>query len=76
MDSSYKIHVETDLASLHYVTFIELLAICPTNALSFESDQFTNNNINKVIEDKINEPFILNEEHFFTAFLVLKTLRI
>jgi hypothetical protein len=33
MDSSCKTYVKTNLASLHYVTFIELLAVCPTEAL-------------------------------------------
>jgi hypothetical protein len=36
MDSSCKTYVKTDLASLHYVTFIEPLVVCPTEALSFE----------------------------------------
>jgi hypothetical protein len=37
------------LASLHYVTFIELLAVFPMEALSFDSDQFTNNSMKKVV---------------------------
>jgi hypothetical protein len=52
MDSSYKTYVETDLASGHYVTFIEPFVVCPTDALSFDSDEFTNNNMNKMIEEK------------------------
>jgi hypothetical protein len=52
MDPFCKIYVETDLASLHYTTFIEPFAICPMEALSFDSDQFMNNSINKVIKEK------------------------
>jgi hypothetical protein len=52
MDSSYKTYGETDLASGHYVTFIEPFVVCPTDALSFDSDEFTNNNMNKMIEEK------------------------
>jgi hypothetical protein len=52
MDHFCKTYVETDLASLHYITFIEPLTICPMEAKSFDSDQFTNNSINKVIEEK------------------------
>jgi hypothetical protein len=52
MEPSCKTYVETDLASLHYITFIESLAICPTEALSFDSNQFTKNSINKVTEEK------------------------
>jgi hypothetical protein len=52
MDSFCKTYIKTDLASLHYVTFIELLVVCPTEALSFDSDEFMNNAINKVIEEK------------------------
>jgi hypothetical protein len=37
------------LASLHYVTFIELLAVFLMEALSFDSDQFTNNSMKKVV---------------------------
>jgi hypothetical protein len=70
MNSSCKTYVEIDLASLQYVIFIKPLVICSTETLSFNSDQFTNNSINMVIEDKINEHFVLNKEHFFTAFLV------
>jgi hypothetical protein len=72
MDSSCKTYVKSDLASLHYVAFIEPIVICTMEVLSFHSDQFTNNAINKVIQDKISDPFILNQEHFFTTFLVYK----
>jgi hypothetical protein len=57
MDSSCKTYVETDLASLYYVTFIAPLAVCPTEALSIDYDQFTNNTINKVIEEKSEQLF-------------------
>jgi hypothetical protein len=70
MDPFCKIYVESDLASLHYTTFIEPFAICPMEALSFDSDQFMNNSINKVIKEKINDHFLLLKEYFFTTFLV------
>jgi hypothetical protein len=47
-----------DLAMLHYVTFIELFAVLPTEALSFDSAHFTSNYTNKVFESKINYPFL------------------
>jgi hypothetical protein len=59
MDPSCKTYVKNDLISLHYVTFIELLAISPTETPSFDSDQFTDNSINEVIEEKTNDPFLL-----------------
>jgi hypothetical protein len=52
MNHFCKTYAETDLTLLHYITFIKPLAICPTEALSFDSDQFMNNSINKVIEEK------------------------
>jgi hypothetical protein len=70
MDLFCKSCVETDLASLHYVTFIEPLVVFPTEALSFNFEQFTNNSINKVIESITNDHFPLFEEHFFAAVLV------
>jgi hypothetical protein len=60
MDSSCKTYVETDLASLYYVTFIAPLAVCPTEALSIDYDQFTNNTINKVIEEIDYDQFTNN----------------
>jgi hypothetical protein len=50
MDHFYKSFVETDLAFLHYVTFIEPLAIFSTEALSFHFDDFTVNSMKKVIK--------------------------
>jgi hypothetical protein len=41
MDSYYKTYVKTDLASIHYITFIELLVVCPNEALSLDSDKKT-----------------------------------
>jgi hypothetical protein len=39
-----------DLNTLHYVTFIEPFGMFPTDALLFDSEQFTNNSINKEFE--------------------------
>jgi hypothetical protein len=72
MDHFYKSYTENDLASLHYVTFIEPLAVFLTEALSFDSDDFTINSMKKVIEGNINDPFVLHEEHFFDAVLLYK----
>jgi hypothetical protein len=58
------------LASLHHITFIEPLAVMPMESLSFGSEQFMNNSINKLIEEKTNDPFVLVEEHFFTMILL------
>jgi hypothetical protein len=74
MDHFYKSYAKTDLASLHYVTFIESLAIFSTEALSFDFDDFTVNFMKKVIEGNINNSFILLEEHFFDAILLYKKI--
>jgi hypothetical protein len=66
----YKSYGETNLASLHSVTFIEPLTVRP---MSFNSEQFVNNSI-KVIEAKNRNPFLLSEEHFFAAILMYKKL--
>jgi hypothetical protein len=50
MDLFYKSNVETALATLHYITFIESLAVFPTEELSFNSEQFTNNSMKNVSE--------------------------
>jgi hypothetical protein len=42
-------YVDADLVSLYYVTFIEPLVVLPTEALSFDSEQFRNNSKKKVI---------------------------
>jgi hypothetical protein len=70
MDLFYKSNAETDLASLHYVTFIKLLVVFPMEALSFDSKQFTNNSMKKVIGGERNNPFLLLEEHFFAIILL------
>jgi hypothetical protein len=43
-------------------------------SLSFGSDQFMNNSVTKLIEEKTNDPFILLGEHFFVAFLLQKNI--
>jgi hypothetical protein len=43
MNYSCKTFVKTNLAPLHYVTFIEPLAVCSTDVLSFDSNEFMNN---------------------------------
>jgi hypothetical protein len=53
-----------DLASLHYVTFIEPLVVSPSEALCFDSEQFMNTSINKLIEAKPKDPFLIFEEYF------------
>jgi hypothetical protein len=70
MDHFRNSYVNTDLASLHYVTFIKPLVVLPTEALSFDSKQFMNNSMKKVIEGKRNAPFVLLEEHFFAAIML------
>jgi hypothetical protein len=72
MGHFYKSYVETDLTMLHYVIFIEPPAVSRTEALSFDSDDFTSNSMKKVIQGNINDPFILLEEHFFDAVLLYK----
>jgi hypothetical protein len=37
MNSLYTSYVETDLATLHYVTFIEPFDVLPIEALSFDA---------------------------------------
>jgi hypothetical protein len=70
MDLIYKSCVEIDLASLHYITFMEPIAVFPTEALSFHSDDFTINSMKKVIEGNINDPFVLLKQHFFNVVLL------
>jgi hypothetical protein len=72
MDRFCKSNAETDLETLHYITFIKSLTIFSTEALFLDSKQFTNNSINKVIETKTNDHFLLCEEHFFTVVLLYK----
>jgi hypothetical protein len=37
MDYFYISYIKTDLATLHYVIFIEPIAVSPTEVLSFDS---------------------------------------
>jgi hypothetical protein len=76
MDSSCTIYVKTDLTSLYYVIFIEPLIVCPIKTLSFDSDQLTNNTINKVIEEKMNNSFVLLKNITLQPFGVKKILQI
>jgi hypothetical protein len=61
-----------DLASLHYVTFIEPHAISPSEALCFNSKQFTNTTINKLIEAKPKDHFLIFEEYFVANVFVYR----
>jgi hypothetical protein len=72
MDYFYKSCVETDLATLHYVTFIESFNVLPTEPLSFDSAHFTSNYTNKVFESNINDPFLRFEEHFFATVMLYR----
>jgi hypothetical protein len=45
----YKIYIEADLASVHYVTFIEPLAIIPVEPLSFSTAPFYNTHNNDLL---------------------------
>jgi hypothetical protein len=70
MDPFCKSYVKVDLSSLHYVTFIESFVVMPTKSLSLSPEQFMNNSINKLIKEKINDPFLLVEQHFFITVLL------
>jgi hypothetical protein len=70
MNIFFKSYADTDLAWLHYNTFIKPIVISPNEALSFHSELFANTSINKFIESKIKDHFLLFEEHFFARFLV------
>jgi hypothetical protein len=72
MDHFCKSYAKTDFASLHYVTFIKPLVVFSTEALSFDSDEFTVNSMRKVIEWNINDSFVLLKEHFFHVVLLYK----
>jgi hypothetical protein len=74
MDHFCNSYTDTDLTSLYSVIFIEPLAILPMEALSFDSEQFRNKSIKKVIEGKRNYSFELLEEHFF-AYVVHKNMK-
>jgi hypothetical protein len=64
MDPFYKSCAEIDLTSLYYITFIEPLVVSPMKTLF---------SINKVIEEKIKDHFLLFEEYFFATVLLRKT---
>jgi hypothetical protein len=72
MNTFCKSYTDTDLAWLHYVTFIEPIVVSPDEALSFDSKQFTNTSIDKLIEAKTKDHFLLFEKHFFTSVLVYR----
>jgi hypothetical protein len=74
IDYFYKSYAKTDLATLHYVTFIESLVVSPTEALSFDSDTLTSSSMKKVIEGNINASFVLLEEHFLDIVLLYKKI--
>jgi hypothetical protein len=67
-----KSYVDTDLAFVHYITFIESFVISPKEAMSFDSEQFVNTSINKLIEAKDQDPYLLCEDHFFGGVLVYR----
>jgi hypothetical protein len=71
MDFFYQSCVEMVLATLHHVTFIEPFAVLSTEALSFHSNQFTNNYANKIYNQKNEDYFFLLEEHFFDDAVVV-----
>jgi hypothetical protein len=72
MDYFYISYIKTDLAMLHYVTFIKPIAVSPTEVLSFDSDALTTNSMKKVVEGNIKDPFVLLEEYFFDAVLLYR----
>jgi hypothetical protein len=74
MDPFCKLYGTTDLASLHYVTFIEPFAVLPMDALSFDSEQFTNNSINKPIEEKTMALSCSSKNIFSPPFYCIKKL--
>jgi hypothetical protein len=51
----------TDLASLYYVKFIEPLIVSPSETLFLDSEQFMNTSINKLIQAKTKDSFLLFE---------------
>jgi hypothetical protein len=63
-----------DLVTLHYVTFVEPFVVLPTEALAFDSEQFTSNYTNKVSESKNNDHVLRFEEHFFNAVALYKKI--
>jgi hypothetical protein len=77
MDPFCKSYAQIDLASLHYITFIEPHIIIPMESLSFGLDHFMNKSINVLIEGKTNDPFHLLEDNLFAiALLYNKTYEV
>jgi hypothetical protein len=69
MNTLYK-SFYTDLASLHYVTFIKPFVVSPKEVLSFDFEQFTSTSINKLIQAKYKDHFLFFEEHSFRSVLL------
>jgi hypothetical protein len=53
----YQTCAGTDLAMLHYVTFIEPFDVLPTESLSFDCNQITLSYENKIFESNDKDPF-------------------
>jgi hypothetical protein len=70
MNTFFESYADTNLAWLHYVTFLELIVVSPNETLSFDSELFVNTSINKFIKAKIKDSFLLYKEHFFARVLV------
>jgi hypothetical protein len=68
----YKSDAKADLASLHYVTFIEPLAVFSIEPLSFTSLPFHNNSNKVVLQTKPHDPFLLLKDHYFVVTLLHK----
>jgi hypothetical protein len=61
-----------DLATVHYVTFVELFGMLPTETLSFDDTKFLSNYTNKFFEFKKINHALCFEEHFFDAVALYK----
>jgi hypothetical protein len=70
MNTFCKSCVDTDLASLHCIICIEPFVVSPKEALFFDFEQFTSTSINKLIEPKDKDSFLIFEEHFFDGVLL------
>jgi hypothetical protein len=67
MNSYCKSYAQIDLASLHYVTFIELHVIIWTESLTFGLDQFMNKSVDR---GKTKDHFLLIKDNLFAAALL------
>jgi hypothetical protein len=74
MDTFCKSYGATDLASLHYVIFIESFAILRMEVVSFDFEQSTNNSIDKMIEEKTDDPFCSLKNISLPPFCCIKKL--